>query len=143
MENYVLIRLFSTLIDFFSKNDSTLLKINISTKFVFRMEDDLFCDIVIEKDLPTVEERLSALRPSRQLLEFYRTKVEDLESEHDSLSVKLNDFSKICENEAKLERTIRQREKEISDLQKALSDLQVFKVLISRRYLNLLVVFLI
>ena len=35
-------------------------------------------------------------------------------------------YTKICENEARLERTIRQREKEISDLQKSLSDLQIF-----------------
>ena len=35
-------------------------------------------------------------------------------------------YTKVCENEARLERTIRQREKEISDLQKSLSDLQIF-----------------
>ena len=61
----------------------------------------------------------------KQLLEFYRTKVDELENEHDNLNVKLEHFSKLCENEAHLERTIRQREKEIADLQKALSDLQV------------------
>ena len=61
----------------------------------------------------------------KQLLEFYRSKVDELENEHDNLNVKLEHFSKLCENEAHLERTIRQREKEIADLQKALSDLQV------------------
>ena len=55
---------------------------------------------------------------------FYR-KTEELEGEHDKLFTKIDDYSKTCENEAKLERTIRQRDKEISDLQKSLSDLQV------------------
>ena len=55
---------------------------------------------------------------------FYR-KTDELEGEHDKLFTKIDDYSKNCENEAKLERTIRQRDKEISDLQKSLSDLQV------------------
>ena len=37
----------------------------------------------IDLDLPPVEERLAALRPSRQLLEFYRRKTDELEAEHD------------------------------------------------------------
>lgn len=77
-------------------------------------------------NLPSIEERLGALRPSRQLLEFYRRKTDELEGEHDKLFTKIDDYSKNCENEAKLERTIRQRDKEISDLQKSLSDLQIF-----------------
>ena len=89
----------------------------------------------VDENLPTVEERLASLRPSRQLLEFYRRKVEELEKEHDSLSVKLDSYSKVCEQEVQLERTIRQREKEIADLQKALSDLQVF--LLKEREQNL------
>lgn len=77
-------------------------------------------------NLPSIEERLGALRPSRQLLEFYRRKTEELETEHDKLFSKIEGYTKVCENEARLERTIRQREKEISDLQKSLSDLQIF-----------------
>jgi len=98
-------------------------------------EENNFANVIADQSLPTVEERLASLRPSRQLLEFYRRKVDELESEHDSLSVKLDGYSKICEHEAQLERTIRQREKEIADLQKALSDLQVF--LLKEREQNL------
>ena len=44
------------------------------------MEIEPVAEVSLELDdgLPTVEERLAALRPSRQLLEFYRHKVEDL-----------------------------------------------------------------
>ncbi|CBY14516.1 unnamed protein product [Oikopleura dioica] len=92
------------------------------------MEIERVAEVSLELDdgLPTVEERLAALRPSRQLLEFYRHKVEDLEIEYDTMSCKLDNFVKHCQQEALLERTIRQREKEINDLQKALSDIQVF-----------------
>ena len=40
-------------------------------------------------NLPSIEERLGALRPSRQLLEFYRRKTEELETEHDKLFNKI------------------------------------------------------
>ena len=40
-------------------------------------------------NLPSIEERLGALRPSRQLLEFYRRKTEELETEHDKLFTKI------------------------------------------------------
>ena len=80
----------------------------------------------IDENLPPVEERLAALRPSRQLLEFYRRKTDELEAEHDKLFGKIENYAKQCENEANLERIVRQRDKEISDLQKSLSDLQIF-----------------
>ena len=66
-------------------------------------EENNFANVsMCDESLPTVEERLASLRPSRQLLEFYRRKVDELESEHDSLSVKLDGYSKICEHEAQL-----------------------------------------
>lgn len=115
------------------------------------MEIEPVAEVSLELDdgLPTVEERLAALRPSRQLLEFYRHKIEDLgtfvrlisflkillEIEYDTMSGKLDNFVKHCQQEALLERTIRQREKEINDLQKALSDIQVF--LLKERESNL------
>ena len=58
-----------------------------------------------------------------------------LEIEYDTMSGKLDNFVKHCQQEALLERTIRQREKEINDLQKALSDIQVF--LLKERESNL------
>jgi len=93
-------------------------------------ESDFDCLTDMEDDpaenLPPVEERLAALRPSRQLLEFYRRKTDELEAEHDALFGKIECYAKQCENEAGLERTVRQRDKEIGDLQKSLSDLQIF-----------------
>ena len=51
----------------------------------------------IDLDLPPVEERLAALRPSRQLLEFYRRKTDELEAEHDKVGIRFNvKFKCIC-----------------------------------------------
>ena len=49
----------------------------------------------IDLDLPPVEERLAALRPSRQLLEFYRRKTDELEAEHDKVGDQENDDDKV------------------------------------------------
>ena len=48
----------------------------------------------IDENLPPVEERLAALRPSRQLLEFYRRKTDELEAEHDKLFGKIENYAK-------------------------------------------------
>ncbi|XP_013794935.1 coiled-coil domain-containing protein 77-like [Limulus polyphemus] len=75
--------------------------------------------------LPTVEERLAQLRPSKELLDFYRKKISEYDEEADEMIKKINSFLKTCEKQYELEAELRQREKEIATLQEALSDLQV------------------
>ncbi|XP_074727739.1 coiled-coil domain-containing protein 77 isoform X2 [Strix uralensis] len=62
--------------------------------------------------LPSINERLAFLHPSRELLEYYRKKIADFDEEHEDLH--------------KLQWEIHQREEEIVELQKALSDMQVY-----------------
>ncbi|XP_038623871.1 coiled-coil domain-containing protein 77 [Tachyglossus aculeatus] len=76
--------------------------------------------------LPTVSQRLAVLRPSRELLEHYRKKIADFDEEHEALTARLDKYKATCEEQHKLQWEMRQREEEIAELQKALSDMQVF-----------------
>ena len=76
--------------------------------------------------LPSVAERLSQLRPSRELLEYYRQKVAEFDSEHEEMVRRLDAYRCTYEEHHKSQWTIRQREQEIAELQKALSDMQVY-----------------
>uniref|UniRef100_A0A8C5MGA7 Coiled-coil domain containing 77 n=1 Tax=Leptobrachium leishanense TaxID=445787 RepID=A0A8C5MGA7_9ANUR len=75
--------------------------------------------------LPPVNERLAYLRPSRELLEYYRKKIAEFE-EHEDLMKRLEQYKSTYEEQHKLQWEMRQREEEIAELQKALSDMQVF-----------------
>lgn len=77
------------------------------------------------------------VRPSRQLLDFYRNKIAEYENEHDILLKKLGEYTKCHEEEHQLECEVRQRREEISELQKALSDMQVFLFKEREQVLNL------
>ncbi|MBN3315144.1 CCD77 protein, partial [Atractosteus spatula] len=76
--------------------------------------------------LPPVGERLACLRPSRELLEFYRRKVAEFDGEHEELLQMLEKYRFTTEDQHKMEWEMRQREGEIAELQKALSDMQVY-----------------
>ncbi|KAM4734953.1 coiled-coil domain-containing protein 77 [Anableps anableps] len=76
--------------------------------------------------LPPIQERLAYLRPSRELLEFYRQKIAQYDSEHEELLQMLEKYKSITEGQHKLQYEIRQREGEIAELQNALSDMQVY-----------------
>ncbi|XP_008335713.1 coiled-coil domain-containing protein 77 [Cynoglossus semilaevis] len=76
--------------------------------------------------LPPVHERLAYLRPSRELLEFYRQKIAQFDEEHEELLQMLEKYKGITEDQHKLQMEMRQREGEISELQNALSDMQVY-----------------
>ncbi|XP_023666230.1 coiled-coil domain-containing protein 77 isoform X3 [Paramormyrops kingsleyae] len=78
-----------------------------------------------DSPLPPVSERLAHLRPSRELLEFYRQKVAQFDSEHEDLLQMLEKHRSTTEDQHKLEWEVRQRESEIAELQKALSDMQL------------------
>ncbi|KAA0724702.1 Coiled-coil domain-containing protein 77 [Triplophysa tibetana] len=79
-----------------------------------------------ESPLPSISERLAYLRPSRELLEFYRQKVAQYDGEHEDLLQMLEKYRGSAEEQHKLQWDVRQREEEIAELQKALSDLQVY-----------------
>ncbi|XP_060770679.1 coiled-coil domain-containing protein 77 isoform X2 [Neoarius graeffei] len=86
------------------------------------------CESKDETDspLPPISERLAYLRPSRELLEFYRQKVAQFDAEHDDLLQLLEKYKSTTEDQHKLQWEVRQREEEIAELQKALSDMQVY-----------------
>ncbi|KAG7455807.1 hypothetical protein MATL_G00244940 [Megalops atlanticus] len=79
-----------------------------------------------DSPLPPISERLAYLRPSRELLEFYRQKVAQFDSEHEDLMQMLEKYKATMEEQHKLQWEMRQREGEIVELQKALSDMQVY-----------------
>ncbi|CAC5406450.1 unnamed protein product [Mytilus coruscus] len=77
-------------------------------------------------DLPSINERLGHLRPSRELLEYYRKKIAEYDEEHDHMVSKLEEYKITYEEQHKLQWELRQREEEIVELQKALSDMQIY-----------------
>ncbi|XP_071960534.1 coiled-coil domain-containing protein 77-like [Antedon mediterranea] len=76
--------------------------------------------------LPTVNERLGYLRPSRELLEYYRRKIAEFDDEHEQMLNKLDEYKITYEQQHKMQWELKQREDEIAELQQALSDMQVF-----------------
>ncbi|NXC72715.1 CCD77 protein, partial [Anhinga anhinga] len=76
--------------------------------------------------LPSISERLALLRPSRELLEYYRKKIADFDEEHEDLVKRLERYKEAYDEQHKLQWEVRQREEEIAELQKALSDMQVY-----------------
>ncbi|XP_074862360.1 coiled-coil domain-containing protein 77 isoform X2 [Carettochelys insculpta] len=76
--------------------------------------------------LPPISERLAFLRPSRELLEYYRKKIAEFDEEHEDLLKRLERYKGTYDEQHKLQWEMRQREEEIAELQKALSDMQVY-----------------
>ncbi|XP_063174897.1 coiled-coil domain-containing protein 77 [Chroicocephalus ridibundus] len=76
--------------------------------------------------LPSISERLAFLRPSRELLEYYRRKIADFDEEHEDLVKRLERYKETYDEQHKLQQEVCQREEEIAELQKALSDMQVY-----------------
>ena len=52
--------------------------------------------------IPTVNERLGHLRPSRELLEYYRSKIAEFDSEYDALVGKLDRYKQTCVNQVSI-----------------------------------------
>ncbi|XP_075839042.1 coiled-coil domain-containing protein 77 [Microtus pennsylvanicus] len=82
-------------------------------------------DSVESTPLPSTEDRLAVLCPSQELLEYYQKKMANCEAENEELLKKLDLYREACEGQHKLEWNLQQREEEIAELQKALSDMQV------------------
>ncbi|XP_025972802.1 coiled-coil domain-containing protein 77 isoform X2 [Dromaius novaehollandiae] len=76
--------------------------------------------------LPSINERLAFLCPSRELLEYYRKKIAEFDEEHEDLIKRLERYKESYDEQHKLQWEVRQREEEIVELQKALSDMQVY-----------------
>uniref|UniRef100_A0A8D2M075 Coiled-coil domain containing 77 n=1 Tax=Varanus komodoensis TaxID=61221 RepID=A0A8D2M075_VARKO len=76
--------------------------------------------------LPSINKRLAYLRPSRELLEYYRKKIAQFDEEHEELVKRLEKYKATYDEQHKLQWEMRQREEEIAELQKALSDMQVY-----------------
>ena len=66
------------------------------------------------------------MRPSRELLEYYRKKIGEYDAERDDLMKRLDKFKETLDDQHKLQWELRQRDDEIAELQKAISDMQVF-----------------
>ncbi|NXU58339.1 CCD77 protein, partial [Turnix velox] len=75
--------------------------------------------------LPSVKERLAFLRPSQELLEYYRKKIADFDEEHEDLVKRLERYKESYDEQHKLQQELRQQEEAIAELQKALSDMEV------------------
>ncbi|XP_006108486.2 coiled-coil domain-containing protein 77-like [Myotis lucifugus] len=84
-----------------------------------------FSDSVESTPLPSIEDRLAVLCPSQELLGYYQKKMAECEAENEDLLKKLELYKEACEGQHKLEWDLQQREEEIAELQKALSDMQV------------------
>ncbi|CAB3985978.1 Hypothetical predicted protein [Paramuricea clavata] len=83
-------------------------------------------DVAISSPLPTINQRLGHLKPSRELLEYYRKKIAEYDGEHEDITRKLEQYKCTYEEQHKMQWEMRQREEEIKELQKALSDMQVY-----------------
>jgi len=79
-----------------------------------------------ESPIPSINERLGQLRPSKELLDYYRKKIAEFDQEHDEMKAKLDAYKCTYEEQHKMEWEQRQKEDEICELQKGLSDMQVF-----------------
>lgn len=66
------------------------------------------------------------LRPSRELLEYYRKKIGEYDLEREELIKRLDKFKQTLDDQHKLQWELRQKDDEIAELQKAISDMQVF-----------------
>ncbi|NXD42216.1 CCD77 protein, partial [Copsychus sechellarum] len=76
--------------------------------------------------LPSVSERLTHLNPSHELLDYYRKKVAAFDEEHEELVKRLEKYKQAYDEQHQLQWEVRHLEEEIAELQKALSDMQVY-----------------
>ncbi|KAM4782397.1 coiled-coil domain-containing protein 77 isoform 3-T5 [Cyanocitta cristata] len=76
--------------------------------------------------LPSINERLAHLDPSHELLEYYRKRIADFDEEHEELVKRLEKYKQAYDEQHQLQWEVRHLEEEIAELQKALSDMQVY-----------------
>lgn len=66
------------------------------------------------------------LRPSRELIEYYRKKIGEYDIEREEIFKRIESIKLTMDDQHKLQWELRQKDDEIAELQKALSDMQVF-----------------
>lgn len=49
-------------------------------------------DLEVLSPLPTINQRLGHLKPSRELLEYYRKKIAEYDGEHEAVTRKLEEY---------------------------------------------------
>nr|XP_054487883.1 coiled-coil domain-containing protein 77 isoform X2 [Agelaius phoeniceus] len=76
--------------------------------------------------LPSIGERLAHLNPSHELLDYYRKKIADFDEEHEELVKRLEKYKQTYDEQHQLQWEVRHLEEEVAELQKALSDMQVY-----------------
>ncbi|NXP86645.1 CCD77 protein, partial [Passerina amoena] len=76
--------------------------------------------------LPSIGECLAHLNPSHELLDYYRKKIADFDEEHEELVKRLERYKQTYDEQHQLQWEVRHLEEEIAELQKALSDMQVY-----------------
>ncbi|XP_072780013.1 coiled-coil domain-containing protein 77 isoform X4 [Taeniopygia guttata] len=76
--------------------------------------------------LPSVSERFAHLNPSHDLLEYYRKKIADFDEDHEELLKRLEKYKQTYDEQHQLQWEVFSLEEEIVELQKALSDMQVY-----------------
>lgn len=77
-----------------------------------------------EFQAPSVEQQMADLEPSKELMEFYRSRLSKYEEETENLKMKLGKYLKISDQRHKLEQELMKRDDKIRALQKGLNDLQ-------------------
>ena len=65
------------------------------------------------------------LRPSRELLEYYRSKIDEYDEIHNEMAKQLNQFKSVFEEQHALRAEVAGKEQRILDLQRALGEMQV------------------
>jgi len=81
-------------------------------------------DSCVSPVLPLAD-RLAQLRPSAELLQFYRDKVAEYDNDQESMLARLESYRNAVEEQHSSHWKVQQKEEEVGALQKALSDLQV------------------
>lgn len=77
-----------------------------------------------EFQVPSVEQQMADLEPSKELVDFYRSRLAKYEEETENLKLKLEKYLKISDQRHKLELDLIKKDDKIRALQKGLNDLQ-------------------
>lgn len=105
-----------------SKNHTNFIPNNHSTVFSSKLKETP----VTSKSNDILDNRLNQLDDStKELLSYYRHKVETLTEDHETVQRRLDKIYDAIGNQESLSLELNQRDAEISELQRALSDMQV------------------